>query len=103
MDSNKSITLISNMDIGLYPDGKQNSFESNIAINYIIDIIEIVLNSIEIFFALRIKKGLETPIQIVKISQNPRPQLQPKFKVVEKEIVVRQVEILVHPLDNIYE
>lgn len=46
MDSNKSITLISNMDIGLYPDGKQNSFESNIAINYIINIIEIVLNSI---------------------------------------------------------
>ena len=52
----RSFSIGANMDIGLYEDGNQNSFEEKIAYNYIIDIIEIVLNSIEICFAIRLRK-----------------------------------------------
>ena len=54
----RSFTIGTNNDIGLYEEGNQNSFESKIAINYIIDITEIVLYSIEICFGLRFKKLL---------------------------------------------
>ena len=52
----RAFSIRANMDIGLYEDGNQNSFEEKIAFNYIIDIIEIVLNSIEICFAIRLRK-----------------------------------------------
>lgn len=50
--------LTANMDIGLYEEGKQNEFESRTAVNYIIDIAYIVLNSISIGLVLRIKNSL---------------------------------------------
>lgn len=51
----RAFSISANDDIGLYEDGNQNSFEEKIAINYIIDIIEIVLYGIEICFAVRLK------------------------------------------------
>ena len=54
----RAFTIGTNNDIGLYEEGNQNSFESKIAVNYIIDITEIVLYSIEICFGLRFKKLL---------------------------------------------
>ena len=54
----RSFAIGTNDDIGLYEEGNQNSFESKIAVNYIIDITEIVLYSIEICFGLRFKKLL---------------------------------------------
>ena len=46
------------MGIGLYEDRKQKEFEERIVINYIIDIFNIVLNSIAICFVLRINGSL---------------------------------------------
>ena len=38
----RALALTANQDIGLYDDSEQNSFESNIAFNYIIDIIHVI-------------------------------------------------------------
>ena len=54
----RAFTIGTNNDIGLYEEGNQNSFEDKTAINYIFDITEIVLYSIEICFGLRFKKLL---------------------------------------------
>ena len=54
----RALALTANDHIGLYGDGRQNQFEEHTAINYIIDIINITLNSIAICFVLRIKRGL---------------------------------------------
>ena len=54
----RAFTIGTNNDIGLYEEGNQNSFEDKTAINYIFDITEIVLYSIEICFGLRFKKSL---------------------------------------------
>ena len=54
----RAFTIGTNDDIGLYEEGNQNSFEFKTAINYIFDITEIVLYSIEICFGLRFKKLL---------------------------------------------
>ena len=56
----RAFTIGTNNDIGLYEEGNQNSFEDKTAINYIFDITEIVLYSIEICFGLRFKKLLST-------------------------------------------
>ena len=42
----RALALTANDHIGLYEDGRQNQFEEHTAINYIIDIINITLNSI---------------------------------------------------------
>ena len=55
----RALAIEANMDIGLYVDSEQNSFESNIAINYIIDIVEIVLYGIEVCFIIRLKKEMK--------------------------------------------
>ena len=57
----RALALTANDDIGLYEDGEQNAFEEKIAINYIFDIIEIVLYGISICFVLRIKRDLNRP------------------------------------------
>ena len=54
----RAFTIEANTNIGLYDDGSQNQFESHIAMNYIIDIANIVLCGIAICFVLRIKKGI---------------------------------------------
>ena len=63
------------MDIGLYEDGKQNEFEQRTAINYIIDIVNIVLNSVAICFVLRIKRSLNKNEQPVIPDEGVRPQI----------------------------
>ena len=78
------------MDIGFYPDTDQNSFEGNIAVNYIIDIIEIVLYSIEICFIVRIKRIVEKPPlpqQTIVIQQRPQP-LPPV--IIKRQVRVQQ-------------
>lgn len=73
----RMLALTANMDIGLYVDTEQNEFEGNIAINYIIDIIEIVLYSIEICFIVRLKRSIENP-------PSPSPPPQPKEQTIEQ-------------------
>jgi len=93
----RALALTANQDIGLYEDGTQNAFESRIAINYIFDIIEIILFSIEICFVLRLKREINKPIPVVIINQPP-PQPQPV--VVVKEVAIIQEKYIQHPLDN---
>ena len=103
----RALGLTPNMQIGLYPDTDQNSFESNIAINYIIDIIEIVLYSIAICFIYRLKRTVEirpiprqqqqppstsTNFNPVAINVRPQPQVpiyQPN-PIVSEQIIIRQ-------------
>ena len=87
------VALTANDNIELYEEGEQNAFEAKIAINYIFDIIEIVLYGISICFVLRIKRPppspdvIQTPVRSaprnpVRPPQNPYPiqpvQPQPK-------------------------
>jgi len=69
----RALALTANDDIGLYEDGEQNAFEERIAINYILDIIEIVLYGISICFIIRIRRGLYKPPQpqITTVNQPP--------------------------------
>ena len=86
----RALALSVNMDIGFYPDTDQNSFEGNIAVNYIIDIIEIVLYSIEICFIVRIKRIVEKPPlpqQTIVIQQRPQP-LPPV--IIKRQVRVQQ-------------
>lgn len=79
----RAFALTANQDIGLYEDGRQNEFESNTAINYIIDIINIILNGIAICFVLRIKRGLNQNQQNqYTIQQNN--QLQPHRQIIPR-------------------
>lgn len=98
--------ITANMEIGLYDNTDQNQFEERIAINYIIDITEIVLLSIEICFVLRIKKYSPPPTRNVIIRQPPPPP--PVVVAVNKEVVMKEYIIAgqptsnqkLHPLDN---
>ena len=71
----RALALTANDDIGLYEKGRQNSFEKNTALNYIIDIIEIVLYSISICFDLRFRGYVQktTTDNINKIEKKNRP------------------------------
>ena len=98
----RALALSVNMDIGFYPDTDQNSFESNIAFNYIIDIIEIVLYSIEICFIVRIKRIVEKPPlpqQTIVIQKHPQP-LPPVF--IQRQVRVQQFISVNsnYPMDN---
>ena len=101
----RAMTIGTNNNIGLYEIGNQNEFESSTAENYIIDITEIVLNSIVICFVIRIQR--DKP-QIVVITQppaqpQPEPQSEPQGINIQINAVVRQTEITsnryIHPLD----
>ena len=61
----RALALTANDDIGLYEDGEQNAFEEKIAINYIFDIIEIVLYGISICFVIRIRRELNKPLHLL--------------------------------------
>ena len=115
----RALALTPNMDIGLYPDTDQDAFESKIAVNYIIDIIEIVLYSIEICFIIRIKRIAERPPiqtqitnprnqQLAPISAQPPQTISVPQPMVQGVAITREVRITaqintgdrIHPLDN---
>ena len=66
----RAFTISTNNDIGLYEEGNQNQFEEYTAINYIFDIVNIVLNSIGIGFILRMKIFLRG-----RTPQNNKPKV----------------------------
>ena len=74
----RAFALSANMDIGLYEDGKQNEFEDHTVINYIIDIFNIILNGIAIWFVLRIKRDLNKEQNPIR--QPSRPIAQPIYQ-----------------------
>ena len=119
----RALAIEANMQIGLYDDNDQNAFESNIAVNYIIDIIEIVLYGIEVCFILRLKRAIiahfSTPLPVVNQNPPPPPQMlinvqqsgrRPQPYQAPQRIEVRQVRITqqlvsmqsFHPLDADY-
>jgi len=101
----RAMSIGTNQNIGLYEIGNQNEFESRTAENYIIDITQIVLNSIVICFVIRIQR--DKP-QVVVITQppaqpQPEPQTEPQGINIQINNVVSQREIAsncnIHPLD----
>ena len=78
----RALAISANQDIGLYEDGEQNAFEEKIAINYIFDIIEIILYGIEICFIIRIKRPAPPPPIIVQ----PPPQPVIVGAVIERRV-----------------
>ena len=94
-----------NKNIGLYEIGNQNEFESYIADNYIIDIIEVVLNCVVICFVIRIQRDKPQVVVITQPPPPPQPQLEPQPQEINIQInnVVGQTEIrsnrYFHPLD----
>ena len=107
----RALAIDANQDIGLYDDSQQNSFESNIAVNYIIDIIEIVLYGIEICFIIRLKREIVTKYPTPAIIQVPKSRDQiinvPRQDPPQQEIMIQQVRVTqqivnvqnIHPLD----
>ena len=90
----RALAISANQDIGLYEDGEQNAFEEKIAINYIFDIIEIVLYSIEICFIIRIKR----PAPPAPIIVQPPPQ--PAQPVIVGAVIERRVAVGVFSSDE---
>ena len=93
----RSMALSANEDIALYNDDKQNSFEENIAYNYIVDIINIVLNSIAIGLVFRMKNSLNNKQVIFvfsNVNQNPQPQPIQKGQI---QVYIKDVEITQQP------
>ena len=90
----RALAISANQDIGLYEDGEQNAFEEKIAINYIFDIIEIVLYSIEICFIIRIKR----PAPPAPIIVQPPPQ--PVQPVIVGAVIERRVAVGVFSSDE---
>ncbi len=108
----RSFAVSTNDQIGLYDDSEQNSFESNIAVNYIIDIIEIVLYSIEVCFIIRLKREITNQYSTPVFNQIAQPNVQPSNQVdyqsaPPQQVVVGQVRVTqqivslqrMHPLD----
>ena len=97
----RALDITANMDIGIYVDTTQDQFEEYIAINYIIDITEIVLYSIEICFIIRIKRDVEKPrpirdsskdnIRVRETAPVPPPQIRPGPN--SEVVVIREVQI----------
>ena len=106
----RAFALTANQDIGLYEDGTQNAFESRIAVNYIFDIIEIVLFAIKICFVLRLKRGINQPRQVNVIVrpkvQQPQPIIHINNTIQTRHIIYSQVSQYRqsgnydHPLDG---
>ena len=100
----RAMTIGTNNNIGLYEVGHQNEFESHTAYNYIIDITEIVLNSIVICFVIRIQRKEPQVVVVSQPSPQPQPEPIPQGINIQINTVVRQTEITsnryVHPLDT---
>ena len=92
----RAFSMSANISIGLYEDGNQNEFEKKIADNYIIDITEIVLYSIEICFAIRLQR-IVNQIEILVIEKKivveeekeKEPPLPPQV-IINKNIIINQ-------------
>ena len=99
----RAMTIGTNNNIGLYEIGNQNEFESSTAENYIIDITEIVLNSIVICFVIRIQRKEPQVVVVSQPSPQPQPEPIPQGINIQINAVVRQTEITsnryIHPLD----
>ena len=101
----RALTIGTNNNIGLYEIGNQNEFEVYIVYNYIIDITQIVLNSVVICFVIRIQR--KEPQVVVVTQPYPQPQPEPMLQPVGINIQinndVRRTEITsnryIHPLD----
>ena len=96
----RAFAISANYNIGLYEETSQDQFSENIAINYILDIIIIVLTSICICFVHRLNsslKQIKPEIIIIKEPSNPG------IVFIKKEEYVNNVIIsdnnLKHPMD----
>ena len=68
----RAFAIEANDDIGLFEEGKQNTFEEKVIDTVILDIIQIVLYCIEICFIIRIKRPAPPPPIIVQPPPQPR-------------------------------
>jgi hypothetical protein len=74
----RALTIGTNQNIGLYELGNQNEFESYTAVNYIIDIAEIVLNCVVICFVIRLQRPQSKEVVVVNQPQPPQPIYMPQ-------------------------
>ena len=97
----RALSISANINIGLYEDGTQNQFEEYIAINYIIDIIIIVLHGISICFVQRIKQGIKQYTPPVIVQNKPRSQ-NIQIGIIEQHVrIAGIVSSNEHPIDDI--
>ena len=96
----RAFAISANYNIGLYEETSQDQFSENIAINYILDIIIIVLTSICICFVHRLNSSLkQIKPEIIIIKEPPKPGIV----LIKKEEYVNNVIIsdnnLKHPMN----
>ena len=102
----RTFAITANDNIGLYEIGNQNEFEVYIVYNYIIDITQIVLNSVVIGFVIRLQmKKPEIIIEPQSQTQTQtQPQPQPQTNFVSVKIsqtqIVKNNNLYTHPLDG---
>ena len=91
----RALTIGTNNNIGLYEIGNQNEFEVYIVYNYIIDITQIVLNSVVICFVIRIQRKEPQVVVVTQPQPQPQPEPIPQPQSINIQItnVVRQNEI----------
>lgn len=98
----RAFAISANYNIGLYEETSQDQFSENIAINYILDIIIIVLTSICICFVHRLNSSLKQIKPEIIIIKEPS---KPEIVLIKKEEYVNNVIIsdnnLKHPIDAI--
>ena len=98
----RAFAISANFNIGLYEETSQDQFSENIAINYILDIIIIVLTSICICFVHRLNSSLKQIKPEIIIIKEPS---KPEIVLIKKEEYVNNVIIsdnnLKHPIDAI--
>ena len=96
----RAFAISANFNIGLYEETSQDQFSENIAINYILDIIIIVLTSICICFVHRLNSSLKQIKPEIIIIKEPS---KPEIVLIKKEEYVNNVIIsdnnLKHPMD----
>ena len=115
----RALALSCNINIRLYEDGEQNAFEDKIAVNYIMDIIQIVLYGIMICFIIRIRRGLylkpipppqieNRPVIVVQqpptirpvfVVQRPQPPPQPQIEI--RHIQIERRKIILGPMNSV--
>ena len=100
----RSFVIGANKNIGLYEIGNQNEFEEYIAYNYIIDITQIVLNSVVIGFVIRLQMKKPEIIIEPQSQTQTQTQPQPQTNFVSVKISQTQIEknnnLYTHPLDG---
>jgi len=104
----RAFTIGTNQNIGLYEIGNQNEFESYTAMNYIIDIAEIVLNCVVICFIIRIQREDQKVVIVTQPQPPPQPQYMHPSQQPEINININNVmgqtqstsNRYVHPLDT---